>query len=202
MSDVVRVVVVDDQISYVDAFGLALSLTPDFELVGRAADGEEGLRVCLETKPDLLVTDYRLPGRLAGTGLASTLREKGLKFPILVLTGFMAPQVVRESEGIEDLHAISKNTPMTAIVNAMRAVSGGEAFEVEDTPPQVLSQGEMEVLEMLANGNTPTEIANMMHLSLHTVRARIKNMHKKLNVASQGEAIATAIRLGLVVPPK
>lgn len=204
MSDVVRVVVVDDQTSYVDAFGLALSLTPDFELVGRGADAETGLDVCMKMMPDLLVTDYRLPGGANGTNLAESLREKGFSSPILVLTGFMAPQVVREADEIENLHAISKNTPMTNVVNAMRQVSGGLPFEpdVETAPTSTLSPGELEVIEMLANGQTPTQIANIMHLSLHTVRARIKSMHKKLDVASQGEAIATAIRLGLVVPPK
>lgn len=199
-----KVVVVDDQISYVDAFGLALSLTPDFDLVGRAADAETGMAVCLQHQPDLLVTDYRLPGGATGTKLAQSLREKGFTSPILVLTGFMAPQVIREAEEVDDLHAISKNTPMTSIVNAMRQVSGGQPLEPDDetAPPSLLSAGELEVLELLANGQTPTEIANGMHLSLHTVRARIKSMHKKLNVASQGEAIATAIRLGLVVPPQ
>lgn len=198
------VVVIDDQVSYVDAFGLALSLTPDFELVGRAGDAETGIEVCLRTRPDLVVTDYRLPGGIAGTHLAATLREKGFDAPILVLTGFMAPQVVREAEEIENLHAMSKDTPMTSIVSAMRQVKSGGALDPDEetSPPKMLSPGELEVLEMLANGNTPTEIANIMHLSLHTVRARIKGMHKKLNVASQGEAIATAIRLGLVVPPK
>lgn len=202
--DEVRVVVIDDQTSYVDAFGLAISLTPDLELVGRATDAETGIEVCLRMKPDLLVTDYRLPGGATGTTLASTLRSSGFTAPILVLTGFMAPQVVREAEEIENLHAISKNTPMTSIVNAMRQVSGGLPFEPDDSEgsTSTLSAGELEVLEMLANGQTPTEIANQMHLSLHTVRARIKSMHKKLNVASQGEAIATAIRLGLVVPPQ
>ncbi len=205
MKDVVRVVVIDDQTSYVDAFGLAISLTPDLELVGRAADAESGLEVCQRMKPDLVVTDYRLPGGSTGTTLAAALREAGSTVPILVLTGFMAPQVIREAEEIEDLHAISKNTPMTSIVNAMRQVSGGLPLEPDDESEgstSSLSAGELEVLEMLANGQTPTEIATQMHLSLHTVRARIKSMHKKLNVASQGEAIATAIRLGLVVPPK
>lgn len=203
MDDVTRVVVIDDQTSYVDAFGLAISLTPDLELVGRATDAESGLEVCQRMKPDLVVTDYRLPGGATGTKLAASLRAAGFSRPILVLTGFMAPQVIREAEEIEDLHAISKNTPMTSIVNAMRQVSGGLPFEpgVEGSTSS-LSAGELEVLEMLANGQTPTEIANQMHLSLHTVRARIKSMHKKLNVASQGEAIATAIRLGLVVPPQ
>ena len=65
----------------------------------------------------------------------------------------------------------------------------------------MLSPGELEVLELLNTGKTPSEIAAELFLSLHTVRDRIKTMHRKLGVASQVEAIATATRLGLLVPP-
>lgn len=204
MSDSEKLVVVDDQISYVDAFGLALSLTPDLELVGRASTAEEGAKVTFAKNPDLLVTDYRLPNGQTGTMLAARLRDAGFTSPILVLTGFLAPQVVREAGSIAQLEVISKNTPMTGIVNAIRQVLNGLPVEVDPqtTPASNLSPGELEVLERLANGQTPTEIAQTLHLSVHSIRARIKSMHRKLDVASQGEAIATAIRLGLVVPPK
>lgn len=204
MGAAVQLVVVDDQISYVDAFGLALSLTPDLELAGRAANCEDGERVTLAAQPDLLVTDYRLPGGQTGTMLAHRLRDAGFDAPILVLTGFLAPQVIREAGEIENLHVISKNTPMTGIVNAIRQISSGLPIELDPdtTPDSNLSPGELEVLERLSTGQTPSEIAQILHLSVHSVRARIKSMHRKLNVASQGEAIATAIRLGLVVPPK
>lgn len=202
--DVKKLVVVDDQISYADAFGLALSLTPDLELGGRAANVEDGERVTLAVQPDLLVTDYRLPGGQTGTMLAGRLRDAGFDSPILVLTGFLAPQVIREAGEIDNLHVISKNTPMTGIVNAIRQVIKGQPIELDPdtTPDSNLSPGELEVLERLSNGQTPAEIAQLLHLSVHSIRARIKSMHRKLNVASQGEAIATAIRLGLVVPPK
>ncbi len=204
MGEAVNLVVIDDQISYVDAFGLALSLTPDLELAGRAANAEDGERVTLAVQPDLLVTDYRLPNGQTGTMLSGRLRDAGFTAPILVLTGFLAPQVIREAGEIDDLHVISKNTPMTGIVNAIRQIIKGLPIELDPdtTPDSNLSPGELEVLERLSNGQTPAEIAQMLHLSVHSIRARIKSMHRKLNVASQGEAIATAIRLGLVVPPK
>ena len=64
-----------------------------------------------------------------------------------------------------------------------------------------LSEGELEVLEHLNQGLTPAEIAQELHLSLHTIRARTKQLYRKLGVTSQGEAIAHATRLGMLVPP-
>lgn len=67
---------------------------------------------------------------------------------------------------------------------------------------QKLSPGELEVLEMLNQGKSPAEIAGLLYLSLHTIRSRIKSTHRKLEVASQVEAIAVATRMGLLVPPR
>ena len=64
-----------------------------------------------------------------------------------------------------------------------------------------LSKAELEVLEALNTGAAPNEISEQLHLSVHTVRGRIKAIYRKLEVTSLGEAIATATRLGVLVPP-
>ncbi len=205
MGDKTRVVVIDDQVSYADALELAMSMTEDFEMVGRGSDSETGFSACLEARPELVVCDYRLPDGETGTSVAKRLREAGFKHPILILTSFLAPQVRREVTELVRVSALSKDTPIAGIVNAMREMrSNGEIDNAEFAsvaPNSLLSAGEIEVLEHLAGGSTPAEIAEALFLSLHSVRARIKSMHKKLEVGSQGEAIAKAIRIGLVVPP-
>lgn len=200
-----RVAIVDDQVSYAEAIGLALSLTPDLELVGRAHDRESALDLCLKTKPDLVISDYRLPAGQTGSMVAKALRDSGYEKPIILLTGFLAPQVVREAAEIDQVDAISKDESITEIIQLVRS----RVFDTEpNADPRLeasamvtLSPGELEVLELLNTGMTPAEIAAQLFLSLHTVRDRIKTMHRKLGVASQVEAIATATRLGLLVPP-
>lgn len=201
---VAKIMVVDDQVSYAEAVGLALSLTPDLELVGRAHDMESAAELCAKASPDLVLCDYRLPHGETGGALASQLRETGFHGPIIILTGFLAPQVRREAAELENVDAISKDESITSIIQVIRSrVFGAELNDdpTADSPAVMLSPGELEVLELLNTGKTPAEIAAELFLSLHTVRDRIKTMHRKLGVASQVEAIATATRLGLLVPP-
>ncbi len=203
-SPVANIVVVDDHVSYAEAIGLAISLTPDLELAGRAHDITSALELCDRVKPDLIISDYRLPGGETGAALASQLRDAKFSNPIIILTGFLAPQVRREAAELDKVDAISKDESITSIIQLVRArVLGAEMDDdpTADVPKIVLSPGELEVLELLNTGMTPAEIAAQLFLSLHTVRDRIKTMHRKLGVASQVEAIATATRLGLLVPP-
>ena len=203
-SSVANIVVVDDHVSYAEAIGLAISLTPDLELAGRAHDIASAIELCDRTKPDLIISDYRLPAGETGTALASQLRDAKFTNPIIILTGFLAPQVRREAGELDKVDAISKDESITSIIQLVRSRVFGYEMEVDptaDVPKIMLSPGELEVLELLNTGKTPAEIATQLFLSLHTVRDRIKTMHRKLGVASQVEAIATATRLGLLVPP-
>lgn len=197
---------VDDQVSFVDAFGLALSLTEDLKLVGRSTTAAEAALICHEKRPDLVVSDYRLPDGETGTKLAADLRASGFDAPIIVLTGFLAPQVRREVAMIGGVTALSKDTSVQEIVTAMRSVLTG-AIDLNEpaidlVPETGLTAAELEVLEALNIGASPNEISEMLHLSVHTVRGRIKSIYRKLSVGSLGEAIATATRMGVLVPPR
>lgn len=196
-----RVVLIEDQISYGDAFELALSLTEDLELVARANNAQTGIGVCLAEKPDVIVTDYRLPDGLTGTDIAARLRGEGISTPVGVLTGFLAPRVRREAAELEEVYTFSKDRSITEIIEWLRAMLNGTVAPAAAVS-QTLSPGELEVLELLNQGKSPAEIAGLLYLSLHTIRSRIKSTHRKLEVASQVEAIAVATRLGLLVPPR
>lgn len=200
-----KIVMIDDQVSYAEAFGLALSLTNDLDLVARAPEAITGAELCLGLVPDLLVCDYRLPGGDTGVACAERLREDGFDKPVVILTGFPAPQVIREAAAIADVTVLSKDVSVVDLVAALRRVLAGRSASV-DAPdssksPVKLSAGELEVLELLNQGVTAAEIAEQLHLSLHTIRARIKTLLKKLDATSQVEALATATRHGILVPP-
>jgi two-component system NarL family response regulator len=196
----VRLVVIEDQVSYGDAFELALSLTTSMQVQGRAADATEGIELCLSLQPDLVVCDYRLPASQTGTQVASALRDQGYEGPLVLLTGFVAPQVEREAAALTNVHVLSKDHSITEIISSLESVLAGAGLAKEPTDVE-LAPGELEVLELLNQGHSPAEIAGLIFLSLHTIRSRIKSMHRKLNVSSQSEAIAAATRRGLLVPP-
>lgn len=197
-----RVVMIDDQVSYAEALGLALSITPDLEVVGQAADAAAGIEVCAGAEPDLVLCDFRLPDGRTGTEVADALRVSGLNVPIIILTGFPAPQVRREAASMRDVHVLSKDLSITELVNAIRSVLAGSPIADLNTNDEVrLSAGEIEVLELLNQGLTPAEVAERLSLSIHAIRARIKSSYRKLGVGSQVEALVSATRRGLVVPP-
>ena len=95
---------------------------------------------------------------------------------------------------------------MDSLLAAVRLVAGGDDLVTTPATGEApgasdLSDGELEVLELLNNGRSPADIAEDLFLSLHTIRARIKSIHRKLGVSSQVEAVAEATRMGLLVPP-
>lgn len=194
------VVLIEDQVSYGDAFALAMSLTKDLDLIARASDAASGVAICVNERPDVVVTDYRLPDGATGTEVAKRLREAGLEVPIGVLTGFLAPAVQRESAELPRVFTFSKDESITEILQWIRDMLSGAALPASPSASK-LSPGELEVLELLNQGHSPTDIAGILYLSLHTIRSRIKSTHRKLGVASQIEAIAVATRQGLLVPP-
>lgn len=196
-----KIVMIEDQVSYGDAFGLALSLTDDLTVVARASDGRSGLELVQQLQPDMVVCDYRLPDGETGAWVAQQLRAGGFENPIALLTGFLAPQVRREAADLENTFAMSKDSPVADIVETLRRILSGDLVPENDHKSE-LSPGELEVLELLNQGKSPSEIAGELFLSLHTIRARIKSMHRKLDVVSQVEALAVATRRGLLVPPQ
>lgn len=194
---------IEDQQSYSDAFEMALEQAPDFELVARAGDAKTGIELCLSKDPDLVVCDYRLPNGGRGSQVAAELREAWCRAPIVLLTGFSAPQVHREAERLADVYVLSKDHSLHEILDRLRRVFDG-SVPAEDRRTSAdfgLSERELEVLELLVLGHAPPTAASMLNLSVHTVRAATKSIYRKLDVNSQVEARAVALRLGAVVPP-
>lgn len=200
------VAIIDDQRAFAEALALAISLTEDLSVVGRAPDAQSGHELVLATEPDLTVCDYRLPGAESGVDCARALRADGYKGAILVLTGYPAPQVHREVADLpgDPVRVVSKDSEIQQIILAFRhALDGGDpdAYVETSHDDAGLSPGELQVLEMINDGLNATEIANRLFLSLHSVRSRIKSTLRKLNASSQREAVAKATRRGILVPP-
>ena len=208
VNKVASIVVIDDQLAFAEALGIAVSLTDDLAVVGRAPDAGSGVDLVLGERPDLVVCDYRLPGEVSGVDCARQLRAAGHEGPIVILTGYPAPQVHRESAGLPGaaVQVLGKDQPVQSIVESFRDAIAGHS---PTPPPSVagdsngvsLTDAELEVLEMINAGMTAAEIASELFLSLHAVRSRIKTTLRKLDASSQIEAIATATRMGILVPP-
>lgn len=202
-----RLVVVDDQRSFAEALKLTLGLTDDLRVVGIEVDAQTGFDLYETVRPDLVVTSYRLLGGESGLDLAQRIREcerlQGRQAaPIVVLTAFPAPAVVRRAKEIPEVVVLSKRSPITDIVGGLRrSLDGGPPVGVAVADQYNLSPAELEVLEFLSAGYNASAIATELHLSVHAIRARIRGLLSKTDSSSQLQAVAKATRAGLVVPP-
>ncbi len=197
----IRVAIVDDDVAFAEALGLAMSLTPHLEVVGRAHESTEAHELVLAARPDLVVCDYRLQDSATGIDTARRLRRDGYDRPIVILTSYLAPQVRREVETIPRTVAMSKREQITTLITNFGRVASGTYTAPLDEPAMALTEVELEVLELVNAGKAAAQIAQELHISVHTVRSRLKSLMRKLDVSSQGEAVAEATRLGLLVPP-
>lgn len=203
-----RIVLIDDQRAFTDSLTLALSLTGDLRVVAADVDAASGLRSIEAAQPDLIVTDYRLCGQATGIDVARSVRigEGRISvdgvIPIVILTAFPAPTVARQAQELSGVTVLSKRSPITEIVAGLRRAITGEYTAPAVAPdPFSLSPAELEVLDFLAAGMTATTIAEVLCLSVHAIRARIRGLLTKTQSTSQLEAVTKATRAGLVVPP-
>jgi DNA-binding NarL/FixJ family response regulator len=209
----IRVVIVDDHDLVAESLRRALGGEPDLEIVASANSVATAVQAARAFRPDVVVMDYRLPD---GTGAeaASLLKAEHDDIEIVVLTGLSNRVTLADTLEAGCSGFVSKEGRFTELIDAIRAVAAGEvrvpASLVQDLAnhlrPRPLSLGddltprEHEVLVLLADGKSTTDIVETLFLSVHTVRNHIRNLLTKLQVRSRLEAVAVGMRLGLIGP--
>lgn len=201
-SRVTRALLVDDHVAFADALALALNMTPDLKCVASSSDSssvEELLRV---TGARLLISDQHLAEETTGVALIASLKAAHPRLLTVLLTGFPTPGVLSEAAEF-GITVLSKSMPITEIVTSLREVVKGRRPAGELLPAQgeLLSPSERQVLELLGQGHRVATIAEMLSISIHTVRDHVKAVLRKLDASSQLEAVITAQRAGLIPPP-
>ena len=193
----IRVVIAEDQSMVRGALAALLETENDIEVVGQARDGKEALKLTLQSKPDLLLTDIEMP-ELTGLELATELKQRGSSARIIILTTFARPGYLRRAMQSGASGYLLKDSPASALADAVRRVhSGGrviapelavEAWSEEDP----LSDRERQVLRMAAEGTSSGDIAAKLHLSEGTVRNYLSEAISKLGAANRIEAARIA----------
>ena len=197
----IRVVIAEDQGMVLGALAALLEIEGDFDVGGRAQDGEEALIMCREQRPDVLLTDIEMPRR-TGLELASALKQEKLPTRVIILTTFARGGYLRRALEAGASGYLLKDSPAEHLANAVRRVkAGGRVVDPELaaeawSEPDPLTDRERQVLRMAGEGQTSADIAGQLHLSEGTVRNYLSEAISKLGAGNRVEAARIAREKG------
>ena len=205
----IRVMLVDDHAVVRSGLGAFLSVIPDLELVGEAANGDEAVARCGQFKPDVVLMDLMMPGTngVIATGI---IRTKYPSVQVIALTSFQEDDLVQSALHAGAIGYLMKNVSAVELATAIRSAHVGkmtlssEAAEAlmhantQSKEAEGLTEREREVLKLMIEGLNNTEIAERLVVSLSTVKYHISNILMKLCVDNRVAAVAIAIQKKLV----
>jgi two-component system response regulator DegU len=206
-----RVLIVDDHPITRDGLRTALTLTDDVEVVGEAASGEEAIEVVEGAKPDIIFMDVRMPG-INGIQATKVIRERHPETKVILFTVDESRASISEAIQAGVSGYLLKDVGVGELVNAARLAMQGKAVIhpsltqafieevrlVERKPEAPLSPREIEILQQVAYGSTTKEVADNLGISFHTVKTHLERIFEKLGANDRAQAVAIAIRQGLV----
>src|SRR5215216_6364633 len=211
----IRVLICDDQDVVREGLRAILSTVPDIEVTGLAGDGAEALEAVEKRQPDVVLMDLNMPG-VNGIQATRKIHEKFPAVHILALTTYDADEWVFDAIRAGASGYLLKDTPRANLIKAIEGTAAGQTFvdpsvagklftQVADhtiahdtTIAATLNPRELEVLRLLANGQSNTEIAAQLFLSEGTVRNYVSGIFTKLGVTDRTQAAIIALRHGLV----
>ncbi|MFZ5809651.1 MAG: response regulator [Chloroflexota bacterium] len=208
----IRILVADDHPLIRDSLRTLLKTEADLELVGEAVDGDEAVRKALDLQPDVILMDLVMPKK---DGLQAIMEIKQIKadISILVLTSFSDEDKVfpairagalgyllkdaSPEELLKAIHDVYRGMPSlhpSIALQLLREINRPSELPRAENP---LSERELEVLKLIAQGLTNQEIATKLVLSEWTVRTHVRNILTKLHLANRTQAALFALRKGL-----
>ncbi len=206
-SDPIRVLSVDDHEIMRGGVCFLLLAFDDIELVGEAQRGEDAVRLCQETTPDVALVDMKMAG-MDGIQTAAAIRTACPDVQVLILTSFHNHDLVRRSLEAGAVGYVLKDANKEDLAAAIRAANSGQTTMAHEAAEDLLSgradsiidltDREREVLLLLAKGMTNKEIGKQLHLSPFTVRHHVSQLIKKLGVANRAAVVANATQRGLI----
>ncbi len=219
----IRILLVDNDDLVRTALRMILESEPDFTIIGEVSDGVQAVAMARELRPDIVLMDIQMPGM---DGIAAT-REIVESIPgdetrILVLTTFELDEYVFEALRAGASGFLLKRTPADDLIDGIKVVAGGDSLLSPSITRRVirefvtraggrpqeavvgrldsLTERELEVLALLAQGCSNGEIADRIFVSEGTVKTHVRRVFSKLEVRDRTQAVIFAYNVGLVQP--
>ena len=209
----IRILMIDDHAILRDGLSMTLRLHADFDIVGQAENGGQGLMLAKELQPDLILLDLSMPD-IDGIGLTHQLKQDVPQIRILILSGIHSKtQVLKAIEAGIDGYIV-KDATTTELAQAIRHVAQGHSYfhpiitqalisqspgnTTATNPNAKLTKREMDVLQLMLTSATNRTIAEALHVSEETVRTHVKNILRKLEQPNRTQAVLEGVRRGLI----
>lgn len=212
---------VEDHTSFRQALEAVIALEEDLEVVAQAERGEDAAELAADTQPDVAVIDLDLPGG-GGVDAILDVRERCPDVRVVVFTGLTDEVELGRAVEAGASAVAHKSLDIVAFLGIVRSVAAGaslldptltsrwlgavgrarEAGWEARLLREQLSPRELEVLALLAEGRSGPDIAERLTISPETAHTHIRNLRAKLGASTRLEAVAVALRLGLVEPPE
>jgi two-component system response regulator NreC len=211
----IRVLLADDHAILRSGIRALLEDEPDLEVVGEAEDGHEVIRMAAELEPDIVLIDIAMP-RLNGLEATRRIMQANPQAKILILSMHENEEYVRQVFASGAMGYILKDAAVRELLGAIRAIYRGEVvlspaitrLVVEDYLrwgdlqmnhlDSGLSPREREVLQLIAEGYTNSEIAGILSISIKTVQSHRTNLMRKLDLHDRGDLIKYAIQKKII----
>ncbi len=215
----IRVLIADDQEMARDGLAMMLSRADDIEVVATAADGREAVEAAHRVRPDVCLLDVRMP-RLGGVEACAELRREfgsgGAQ--VVIVTTFDEDRVVDDALSAGAVGFLLKSASAALVIEAVRAAASGDGLVAPEItgrllrrlaaapdpaaptqePFDALTEREEDVVALVAAGHTNAEIAELLHLSVATVKTHVNAILTKLGARNRVELAAFAFRSGRV----
>ena len=205
----ISILIVDDHSVVRQGLRMFLSLDPELQVVGEAANGQEAIDMVKTLKPDVVLMDLLMPV-MDGITATQNIRRDNPDSEVIALTSVLEDASVVNAVRAGAIGYLLKDTQADELCRAIKAAAAGQ---VQLSPkaaerlmreirapesPEKLTERETEVLRLLAVGKSNKEIASEMYISETTVKTHVSNILMKLNVPSRTQAALYAVRIGLV----
>jgi two-component system, NarL family, response regulator LiaR len=205
----IRILIADDHAVVRQGLRMFLGLDPELELVGEAVNGKEVIDLVRRLKPDVVLMDLIMP-EMDGIAATEIIRRESPEVEVIALTSVLEDGSVIGAVRAGAIGYLLKDTNAEDLCRAIKAAAAGQvqlsplaaarlAREIRAPEnPQKLTDREVEVLRLLAQGKANKEIASSLFIEETTVKTHVSNILLKLGVPSRTQAALYAVRIGLV----
>ena len=201
----IAVLIADDHSVVREGLASLIRRKPDMTVIGEASNGREAVDLWKQHRPEVMLLDLRMP-ELDGVGVIKQIRADDENARIIVLTTFDGDEDIYRAIQAGAKGYLLKDVPREALIDSIRRVHAGETCVpvhlanklAERVRGESVSEREIDVLKLMAQGKSNKEIGSVLFISPGTVKSHVKSIFAKLNVNSRAEAVANAAHRALI----